>query len=285
MAQQQQVAVFDGVDASGQDGLWVTNGTAAGTYELTGIAGANAGGVHPYDLTAFNGEALFEGYDANGQYGLWVTNGTAAGTDELTGIAGANATSGYGLEPYDLTVFNGEALFNGYDANKHVGLWVTDGTAAGTYELTGIAGASGIFFSGLDPEYMTVFNGEVLFDGYDTNYNYGLWVTNGTVAGTHELTGIAGAYAGGLGPVDLTVFNGEVLFNGADDTHSGAGLWVTNGTAAGTYELTGIAGTDASGLGAEDITVFNGEALFNGMIKATNRACGSPTGRRRAHTS
>jgi hypothetical protein len=40
-------------------------------------------------------------------------------------------------------------------------------------------------------------NGKVLFGGFDTSGNFGLWVTNGTGAGTYELQ-ISTAYAGGL---------------------------------------------------------------------------------------
>ena len=46
---------------------------------------------------------------------------------------------------------------------------------------------------------MTVFNGSVLFNGVDTAGNNGLWTTNGTAAGTPELTPITGARTtGGL---------------------------------------------------------------------------------------
>ena len=157
------------MDAAGNNGLWVTNGTAAGTCELTNISGADPGGLNPSGLTVFNNEVLFSGYDAppNNSFfdgdpmGFWVTNGTAAGTYELTNISGANSV---GLHPIFLTVFNNEVLFNGFDAAGQRGLWVTNGTAAGTYELTNISGAwsGGIFPSGL-----TVFNNEVLFSGYD----------------------------------------------------------------------------------------------------------------------
>src|SRR5207237_5459776 len=61
-----------------------------------------------------------------------------------------------------------------------------------------------------------------LFVGVDTNLYNNLWVTDGTSAGTHELTGIGGVLS--LNPSDLTAFDGEVLF-------SSDGLWVTNGTA------------------------------------------------------
>jgi len=48
------LALFDGLDSSGL-GLWVTNGTAAGTHELTGIAGANASGLNASDITPLIG--------------------------------------------------------------------------------------------------------------------------------------------------------------------------------------------------------------------------------------
>jgi hypothetical protein len=128
----QQTVLFEGVDTSAHFGLWVTNGTASGTSELTGISGANAGGLfkssNNLPFTVFNGEALFEGNDTSGNLGLWVTNGTASGTSELTGISGAYSGGiGFGAS----TVFNGEVLFDGKDAGGNVGLWVTNGTASG----------------------------------------------------------------------------------------------------------------------------------------------------------
>jgi ELWxxDGT repeat protein len=102
-----------------------------------------------------------------------------------------------GLNPFDLTVFKNEVLFNGLDSSDQSGLWVTNGTAAGTHELTDIKGADP---SGLSPTDFTVFKNEVLFEGYDLSGERGLWVTNGTVAGTHEITGITGAFTGPTGP-------------------------------------------------------------------------------------
>jgi ELWxxDGT repeat protein len=104
-----QTALFNGRYASGKDGLWETNGTAAGTYKLTGIVD---GVFNPSDFTAFNGAVLFAGEDANTLYGLWMTNGTAAGTHELTSTLGSLGVFGHGM-----TVFNGEVLFEGEDAS------------------------------------------------------------------------------------------------------------------------------------------------------------------------
>jgi ELWxxDGT repeat protein len=265
--------LFNGEDTSGNYGLWVTNGTAAGTFELTGISGADPGYLYPSDLTVFKGEVLFQGRDnkSDGIQGLWVTDGTAAGTHELTGIIGADPGS-EGLIPLDLTVFGNEVLFNGTDESDAPSLWATNGTATGTSELTGINGAAP---DGLNPTDLTVFGNAVLFNGTDaTSYtfvgtgNHDLWVTNGTGAGTLELTGIGGANTNGLGPADFTIFNGEVLFNGLDAAGK-RGLWVTNGTAAGTFELTGISGVNTSGLSPSglnpyDLTVFGNEVIFGG---------------------
>jgi ELWxxDGT repeat protein len=164
---------------------------------------------------------------------LWVTDGTAAGTHELAVISGANAS---GVDPFDLTVFNHEVLFNGNDSSgdRDRGLWVTDGTAASTHELTGISGANA---AGVNPSDLTVFKGKILLNGIDAAGKNGLWVTNGTAGGTHEITGIVGADPNGLNPSDLTVFKNVVLFDGYDSSGK-TGLWVTNGTAAGTHELT-----------------------------------------------
>src|SRR5262249_7433711 len=138
-----------------------------------------------------------------------------------------------GFSP-DLVVLNGQALFSGLDAACNLGIWVSNGTAAGTHELTGIIGANtGEVFLGASPGF-AVFNGEALFQGKDAAGISGLWATDGTAAGTHEIMGA-------LNPSDLTVFNGEVLF-AANDAANQTGLWVTNGTAAGTHELTGISG-------------------------------------------
>jgi ELWxxDGT repeat protein len=144
-------AVFSGIDGSDRQNLWVTDGTAAGTTELTvtspGLFDTN---VVP-DFTVFGGKVLFEGKDASGHLNLWVTDGTTAGTSEVT-AAGANPNRLFNVVPPDFTVLGSEALFEGYDASNHYNLWVTDGTAAGTSELA-VAGA---FSGGLGPSDITV---------------------------------------------------------------------------------------------------------------------------------
>jgi ELWxxDGT repeat protein len=226
--------LFNGIDSAQLSGLWVTDGTAAGTHELTGIAGAYTGGptggapggLDPKDLTVFGNKVLFEGTDASGVVGLWVTDGTAAGTHELTGINGAYSGGIFGTNffPY-FTVFHNEVLFQGADANGQEGLWVTNGTAAGTHQLTGIKGAN-TSGAGLDPEDLTVLGNQVLFRAVDANGQIGLWETNGTSGGTHELTGISGAYTGvgGLYPGHLTAVTLQLLQAMASLSPTGSAL-------------------------------------------------------------
>jgi ELWxxDGT repeat protein len=271
MTVNKQLAMFAAVDASEQNGLWVTDGTALGTHELTNIQNAFPGGLFggnigfSPDITTFDGYALFEGVDASGYKGLWITDGTSSGTHEIAGIVCGSSSDLFPFASPDFTVFNGEVLFTADNTASNRGLWVTNGTSSGTHEITGIANT---FSTGLHPQDLTVFNGEVIFDGIDAADNNGVWVTDGTAQGTHELNingeflGTGGMFggAGNLGVEvnpDFTVFNNEVLFVGTD-SNAKTGLWVTDGTTSGTHEVTTATGT------AQNLTVFNNEVLFAG---------------------
>ena len=107
----------------------------------------------------------------------------------------------------DLTVYNGEVLFRGLDQSGRPQLWVTNGTVAGTHELTGIVGA-GTTAGGFNPSGFAVYDGLVLFSGVDSSGRDELWTTNGTVAGTMEINPGSAAQSLGLSPVDLTALLG-----------------------------------------------------------------------------
>jgi len=300
--------LFNGVDASGDYQLWVTNGTLAGTQELTGIVNANPNGLYPEDMTVYNGEVLFQGQAglAGGDVtGLWETNGTAAGTTEIGGNLNGGVSNAYtgGLLAVgnpDFTPFGGVVLFRGRDSANNVGLWETNGTASGTFELAPISGAFAVGSPGSDvqPAHMTVLGNEVLFDGADQQDTPGsLWETNGTAAGTFEIGGqgnalISGSPNGnavdlpiGIAPTDLVTFNGKVLFSGTDSTtlsnggyaHT-EGLWITDGTAGGTMEIGGLGNAGianinsptnggifwAGSIAYPDLTAYKNIVLFEG---------------------
>jgi ELWxxDGT repeat protein len=269
-------ALFVGEDTSGNISLWSTDGTGAGTNELT-AAGSNATGlffnVTEPDFTVLGNKVLFAGQDAAGNSGLWVTNGTAGGTRELM-VAGANAGGLFDLHHFstnfspEFTVLGNLALFEGYDARGVDGLWVTDGTAAGTHELT-VAGsyASGLFANVSAPDF-TVVGSTVLFAGDDASGNANLWITNGTSAGTSELTA-AGASPSALSPNDFvglptsaggptSDFNGDgtsdILWQ---NTNGQAATWLLNNAAPFNQPVVGSnPGSSWQVIGAGD---FNGD--------------------------
>jgi ELWxxDGT repeat protein len=263
------------VDASRHQGLWVTDGTSAGTSELT-VNGAFSTGVFAFVpdpfFTVLGGRALFVGDDTNRRPFLWATDGTSAGTSELA-VAGAFFGGLFGgstgaIDP-GFTILGGKALFKGYDASFLPGLWVTDGTSAGTSEIV-VSGASagGLFSVNAVPD-LTVLNGKVLFEGQDSRGRYNLWVTDWTSAGTSELTVTGTNPTSGLNPSYITVLGGRALFEG-DDASGRISLWVTDGTTAGTSELT-VAGAYSNGLfylggNAADpgFAVSGSRALFEG---------------------
>ncbi len=79
------------------------------------------------------------------------------------------------------------------------GLWMSDGTTSGTFEIGGLkdAGVSGAnATAGLTPTNLTVSGGDVYFTALDSNAKYGLWETDGTTAGTHELSTTANTLLG-----------------------------------------------------------------------------------------
>ena len=261
----------------GDDGLtgcelWITDGTHAGTMLVKDIApGVDASGrpnsSYPSDIVVLsNGQAIFRAEDATHGIELWTTDGTSAGTMLLKDIAtGANAWGPNSSYPQNFTVLaNGRAVFAASYGTDRNGLWVTDGTVAGTMLVK-------------DGYYWDVFavlpNGQAIFSDEDTTYGTELWITDGTSAGTTLVKDIApGVDASGQpndsSPRDFAVLpNGRAVFTAVDTTH-GLELWITDGTSAGTTLVKDIApGVDSygrpNGSWPRDFAVLpNGQAVF-----------------------
>jgi len=149
--------VFEGTDAAHNRNLWITDGTSGGTSELT-VAGAFPSGglfsgIEP-DFTVLGSKVLFAAEDTSGHETLWVTDGTSAGTSELN-IPGAYSLGLFygGFSP-DFAAIGSKVLFAGFDAAHHRNLWITDGTAAGTQEVTAAGAASqGLLEDGVVPDF------------------------------------------------------------------------------------------------------------------------------------
>ena len=145
--------------------LWRSDGTAAGTWQVTDDP-AGLGDPQPYAVT----ERL---YFFLGTQGLWVSDGTTAGTVPLT--------ERMGILPSRLWVASAGILyFVGKDFEHGAELWRTDGTVAGTRLVADIhEGPAG---SGI--RWLTEYRGRVWFGAIDEHRGGALWVTDGTTAGT-----------------------------------------------------------------------------------------------------
>ncbi|MDD1610369.1 MAG: DUF4347 domain-containing protein, partial [Methylococcaceae bacterium] len=165
----------------------LTGADVAASTNLTGDANQGGDWVLEAQTGAIeaNSAMVFTATTATGTE-LWVTDGTAAGTgllkDIYTGI-------GNGFPPYPnsslpvgiTSLGNGKAVFAAYNGINGYGLWVTDGTVAGTNLVKNIV--SGIISS--NPWFFTSLgNGKVVFTAYDTTNGAELWITDGTAAGT-----------------------------------------------------------------------------------------------------
>ncbi len=210
-------------DSAGNE-LWSTDGTAANTKPIKHI---NADIDYP-DII-LNNKLIFDVGTPDLGRELWTTDGTAANTTVLKDIRpgsyGSDPLFPYNEGAYQnsitsgtytqvkrinyLTPFKGKYYFTADDGVHGRELWSTDGTADGTTLIKdinpglgdGVAGSRSFFYTTTG----IYFNED---DGYNTEY--GLWVTDGTSAGTKMIEGYSG---GDRTSSYLFVYNHQLYFN------------------------------------------------------------------------
>ena len=204
-----EVAKFDGSTVSLLVDL--TPGMNFGVPKMT----------NPHSFTVHDGWLWFLGAGC-----LYRSNGTAAGTTALVCDAGT-----------DLVVFKDELYFGRNADNKGLELWKTDGTVSGTSLVVdawvgtngGLVGSS--FIPTDDLLYFEAKTGTA-------NADRGLWVTDGTTAGSRLLRD--GLWAN----LHLSVVFEDVVYFSPYDFSSGSSsyvseLWSTDGTSNGTVHYMG----------------------------------------------
>src|SRR5581483_6847232 len=149
------------------NGLWASDGTAAGTVLL------GPGSLRSMPISAAGGIAFIPVYVTSLRAGeLLKSNGTPQGTVTLATFSDTAST---GYVPSDLTDFAGELYFNAATE-----IWRSDGTPQGTQMLpdwpTGVSSALSLTPSG----------GRLFFVGGDAAHGAELWKVElpGTVAGS-----------------------------------------------------------------------------------------------------
>ena len=241
--------LFAGIDSSGYEALWSTDGTAADTQEIY------SGTLSSLTFAVFGDSVLFSRYDANGNLQLWVTDGTTSGTKQLTSVPNPGGVS-------YVAVIGTKAVFTApaTDGSGHLQLWSTDGTTSGTTQLTSTMYTdSAGQVAGVSPEDTISEGSFALFLGsslsYTAQYSYlgsSLWVTDGTSSGTHELTADQYETTGNhnLDDFQYARILGSVGTKGLFEDENN-NIWVTDGTSAGTtaiaYNAIGLSGVSVLG--------------------------------------
>jgi len=173
-------------------------------------------------LIPFGSQHIFYANDSTG-YKLFKTDGTTAGTQPLHQVSISDRTA----KP---VIMKNKLYFQGNDGVHGQELWVSDGTQAGTKMLIDIQ--SGGTTSNAKVRLLHAVEDKLFFVA-DTNGSgvYGLWVTDGTQAGTVEVDS--------SGNLDLGIegfsFNGKLYY--ARDNGGAYSLWVSDGTPSGTQKI------------------------------------------------
>jgi ELWxxDGT repeat protein len=188
-------------------------------------------------LTKVSNLVFFQANDGVHGVELWRSDGTSSGTfmvKDLTPGPGSNTM--YATDHIsDFRESNGRLYFQAVAVN-YLDLWTSDGTTAGTYQITS-SNNPGFAWYG---SWATPYNGQTYFAGLGKSdyYSLELWKTDGTVAGTmrvHENIG-----DGGSNNLMATELNGKLYFIGK------AELWQTDGTKEGTQIVKLFGGQQSS---------------------------------------
>jgi ELWxxDGT repeat protein len=253
----------EGVFVSTEFGLWKSDGTVAGTTQLTTAAA--------YGLIASGKGVFFIGHAADTGDELWLTDGTVAGTRLVSDLTPGSAssfavgrlslavnaeglffvnTTGLGFSDGSaagtrmirtakgggVTVFHDTAYLAMDDGEHGNELWRSDGTDAGTMMVADSFGSSGGVFS-IAPAATRIY-----YYGFDTPTSpLQLFESDGTAAGTHAVFPSHPADWRPGGSQGAIVTAGDTAFFAASDDATGIEPWITDGTDAGTHMIVNVA--------------------------------------------
>ncbi len=232
------ILYFDARDRRHGDELWRSDGTRRGTRMVKDISPGRPGS-HPDQLTAVGRTLYFTARDGVHGPELWRSNGTARGTRLVKDIVpgqGAYSLGSFRNAAGTLFFVATEAPQSG---TAQIGLWKSNGTAAGTGLVKGLTHI----------DYPTAV-GNILYLAASDGAHAGLWRSDGTMAGTTLVKELDGTNICGSASCYLTNVAGTLYFAAMHGTD--LSLWRSDGTDAGTipvkdgvsaYELTAVGRT------------------------------------------
>lgn len=211
--------------------LWVSDGTPAGTDTVRTFP--NIGAIKEEGLIALNGLLLFAVNSPGVEDELWATDGTYAGTTLLHTFTPGNSE---GIDAFTFHVYDNALYFMGSDGPAGREVWRSDGTVGGTFLLKDIHTEAQNSSDLWDPNFIT-FNDTLFFTANSVGYDYELWKSDGTTAGTQRVKDITPG-VGGSGIRDLTIVGTKLFFPAV--VSGSSELWATDGSEAGTYKVADV---------------------------------------------
>jgi len=207
--------------------VWTSDGTEAGTRPVTSFGPADpfpAGRFQSdpfpetFSLTLLDGRAYFVANDGAHGRELWSAGPRPGDARRVTNVPGRFGAFGSVAKAGD------RILFIAAGSGSEARLWSSRGDLRSSAQLTGCPGGCPVLIGPPAP----VSPGRWVFYGHRQG-DGGIWVTDGTAAGTRLLRRSARQWLSQAAPAD-----GRVLLQITDEYELGD-LWVTDGTAAGTF--------------------------------------------------
>jgi ELWxxDGT repeat protein len=217
------------------EGLYLSNGTAAGTtalleYPQIAPPGPANFAISEQSLTVFGDGLLFSAYSGANGAELWGSDGTPTGTALIKALQPGGST----FAPPSIVVAGQRAYFRVLQiAELQTDLWVTDGTAAGTQQAVdlkpGVPDRIGR---------LAALGNRLVFAAAGDGSEEDLWITDGTQAGTQLLVDLDTSGK----QVNLLVTGERLWFTRGVTPEPGSPygnleLWTSDGTPAGTLRL------------------------------------------------
>lgn len=221
------------------------------------------GNSYTYDAFS-NGNVIFLNTNDSSTFGteIWVSNNDLDSTFLLKDInPGAS-----GSDPFVLGIVGSRLIFFALDSTGKKNLWSSDGTPSGTIKISQIEQ-----FSNQTSDFC-ITDSLIYFVAYDIQYGNEIWVTDGTITGTHLTKDVR------PGPLSFCNSNFQLfgldnrLFFAANDGIHNNDLWVSDGTEIGTHLIVDI---DSSNMNFVDIHGLTGLAhkvyfVYNNSIFKTD---------------
>ncbi len=233
---------FSAQGTPGDDELWVTDGTQAGTAEVKTINPGHGAGIA--NLVLLNNSIIFMASSNGASWDLWSTDGTGTGTKIIDTLnQPTNSALGYN----NFSWIGNKVLF----CTKEK-LLITDGTASGTDSLLSIS----TYTQGFGYCDMA---GQSYFILPEISGADEIWRSDGTTGGTQSVLSLDTTQFSITGLTAMQAFNGKLYLSAAENSQ-GADLFTFDGNLNGLLNRITIASSGYSN--PHGFIVYNGSLCF-----------------------